>query len=299
MTKPILKPFLKWAGGKGQLLSQIRPRYPKEIKNEINRYCEPFIGGGAVLFDLLSHNDFEEIYISDTNKELVNTYVMIRDNIEGLIENLITLKSEYLQLDTEARKVYYYSKRDKFNNLKINGDGSVNLQKAGLFIFLNRTCFNGLFRVNSKGLFNVPIGSYKNPLICDEENLKNISTAIRNVNIECADYRSSLSFIDKNTFVYIDPPYRPLTKTASFTAYNETPFDDNEQIALSKYVSELDKLGAKVVVSNSDPKNTDIEDNFFDELYSAFQMSRVLAKRMINCNGDSRGNVSELLIYNF
>ena len=194
-------------------------------------------------------------------------------------------------------------KREILNNYicngnKINGKVS-NVEKAALFIFLNKTCFNGLYRVNKKGLFNVPIGAYNNPCICDEENLRNISKALERVNIVCADYKESESFIDPYTFVYFDPPYRPLNETSNFTSYTENEFDDGAQSELAEYVRKIVEKGAKVVISNSDPKNTNKDDHFFDELYKAYKINRVEAVRMINCNSARRGNISELLISSF
>lgn len=292
-----VKPFLKWAGGKSQLLSEIEKYYP--FNNDITKYAEPFVGGGAVLFDILSKYDLKEIYISDINEELINTYRIIRDNIDILIKTLYSLQSEFLPLHNELRNKYYQEKRDRFNDLKVNGDESVNIEKAALMIFLNKTCFNGLFRVNKKGLFNVPMGSYVNPLICDETNLRRVSAKLQNVTIVCADYKESKSFIDNNTFVYFDPPYRPITDTSSFTAYTENLFNDERQIELAKFIDELDKKGAKIVISNSDPKNSDTEDDFFDLIYSDYTIKRVDATRMINCNGEARGKIKELLISNF
>lgn len=292
-----VKPFLKWAGGKGQLLSEIEKYYP--FDKNITKYAEPFVGGGAVLFDILSKFSLSEIYISDINAELINTYCMIRDNVDEIVERLQLLQQQFIPLSTDDRKVYYNSKRDKFNYLKVNGDKSVNVEKAALMIFLNKTCFNGLFRVNKKGLFNVPMGSYKNPLICDENNLNAVSKMLSNVTIVCGDYRKSKDFIDSHTFVYFDPPYRPITDTSRFTAYTENLFTDDEQIELSRYVDLLNKKGAKVVVSNSDPKNSNTDDDFFDNIYSKQKIRRVEANRMINCNSESRGKVKELLISNF
>ena len=166
-------------------------------------------------------------------------------------------------------------------------------------IFLNKTCFNGLFRVNRKGLFNVPMGAYKNPLICDEINLRLVSEKLKNVNIVCGDYKKSADFIDEHTFVYFDPPYRPLTETSNFTAYTENSFNDEEQIALADFVSEMTDKGAKVLVSNSDPKNVNIFDNFFDDIYSSYKIKRIEAARMINCKSEERGKIKELLISNF
>lgn len=293
-----IKPFLKWAGGKGQLLREIEKYYPFANGN-ITKYAEPFVGGGAVLFDILSKYDLEEVYISDINAELVNAYRIIRDDIDKLVAILQIMQNEFVTMDKEERKSYYMAKRERFNDLKINEDESINIEKAALMIFLNKTCFNGLFRVNRKGFFNVPMGSYKNPMICDKKNLRAVSQKLQKVTIVCGDYRMSKGFIDENTFVYFDPPYRPLTDTASFTAYTENLFNDESQKELADFVDELNKKGAKIVVSNSDPKNSNTDDDFFDDIYSAYKIKRVEATRMINCNGESRGKIKELLISNF
>ncbi len=292
-----VKPFLKWAGGKSQLLPEIEKYYPFQ-KNNITKYAEPFVGGGAVLFDVLNKYNLQEIYIGDTNAELINTYKVVRDSVEELISFLLTLQDNYIPMSPTERKTFYLSKREKFNFLKMNDTGE-NIEKAALMIFLNRTCFNGLYRVNKKGFFNVPIGSYKNPLICDEKNLRAVSQKLQNVKIVCGDYTQSSEFIDKSTFVYFDPPYRPISNTANFTAYNETVFTDSEQLELAKFVDSVHNKGAKIIISNSDPKNVDTEDNFFDDIYSKYTINRIDANRMINCNGKSRGKIKELLISNF
>lgn len=293
-----VRPFLKWAGGKGQLISEIEQYYPFD-NDTITKYAEPFVGGGAVLFDILSKYELEEIYISDINAELINTYRTIRDNIDELIVMLQKMQKEFLPAEAEHRKEYYLTKREQFNDLKVNGDASINIEKAALMIFLNKTCFNGLFRVNKKGLFNVPMGAYKNPLICDEENLRAVSEKLQGVTIVCGDYKESSEFIDENTFVYFDPPYRPITDTASFTAYTENLFSDEEQIELAQFVDDMNRKGAKIVISNSDPKNTNEEDDFFDNIYASHNIKRVEATRMINCNSEARGKIKELLISNF
>lgn len=293
-----LKPFIKWAGGKGQLLETIRKKYPDELGVNITKYAEPFVGGGAVLFDILSKYDLKSVYISDINAELINTYKVIKNNVDELILNLSTLENQYLNLNSDDRKPYYYEKRERFNEL-VGNNCSCDVEKAVLFIFLNKTCFNGLYRVNRKGQFNVPMGSYKKPLICDTENLKNISLALKNVTIVCGDYKKSREFIDNNTFVYLDPPYRPLTETAKFTAYSESVFDDKSQIELAEYVKVLNNKGAKIIVSNSDPKNENENDNFFDDLYKEYKINRVQATRMINSNADLRGKINELMIVNY
>ena len=292
-----VKPFLKWAGGKGQLLKEIEHYYP--FDETITKYAEPFVGGGAVLFDVLSKYNIKEIYISDINAELINTYYIIKHRIDDLIALLETYQEEYTSLDTEDRKAYYMSMREKFNDIKVNGNETKTVTKAALMIFLNKTCFNGLYRVNKKGLFNVPMGSYKNPLICDEKNLRAVSEKLQKVQIVCGDYKESSDFIDEHTFVYFDPPYRPLTETSSFTAYTETLFTDEEQIELAEFVDEMNKKGAKIVVSNSDPKNTNEDDEFFDNIYSNHRIKRVEATRMINSNSQGRGKIRELLISNF
>ena len=257
-----VKPFLKWAGGKGQLLSEIEKYYPFE-SGKITKYAEPFVGGGAVLFDILSKYDLEEVYIGDINAELINTYTVIRDEVDGLIESLYDLQSDYIPLDTDGRKAYYMKKRDRFNDLKLNGDGKGSIEKAALMIFLNKTCFNGLYRVNKKGLFNVPMGAYKNPMICDEENLRAVSEKLQNVRIVCGDYRESAGFIDENTFVYFDPPYRPITNTASFTAYTESLFNDEEQIELARFVNDMHRKGAKAVVRKFEINGVEIYESYF------------------------------------
>lgn len=293
------KPFIKWAGGKSQLLSDIRRRYPFEMGVSITKYCEPFIGGGAVFFDIVANFNMQEILINDINVELINTYTQIKEHIDELIPKLQMLQDVFGSMNSDERKRMYYEKRDYFNFIKTKGSEADNVEKAAIFIFLNKTCFNGLYRVNKKGLFNVPMGSYKHPIICDEGNLKNISKLLEKVTIKCGDYKDCLTFIDINTFVYIDPPYRPLTETAKFTAYCEMQFNDNQQILLGQFVDKVNDIGAKVVISNSDPKNSDEQDDFFDVLYKSYCIERISANRRINCNGGGRGTVSELLISNY
>ena len=293
-TTSTVKPFLKWAGGKGQLLNKIELIYL--FDENITKYAEPFVGGGAVLFDILNKYDLEEVYISDINPELINTYKVIQNNIEELIYLLWEYHNEYIYLDDEDRKIYYNYKRKVFNETDTTFDP---IKKAALMIFLNKTCFNGLYRVNKQGLFNVPMGKYKKPCICDEENLRNVSTKLQNVEIVCGDYRESRDFIDNHTFVYFDPPYRPITKTSNFTSYTKDSFTDDNQIELGKFVDEMDKRGAKIAISSSDPKNINPEDNFMDDIYSKYNIKRVEANRMINSKGNSRGKINELLICNY
>lgn len=292
------KPFVKWAGGKGQLLTEIKTRLPKELGQSITKYAEPFVGGGALLFDILQKYNISETFISDTNNALICAYNQIKSNVESLIQQLGILQDEYLQLSNEERKQYYYNKRMQFNELN-TGKQKDELSLAALMIFINKTCFNGLYRVNKKGEYNVPMGDYKRPLICDENNLRAISKLLANVRIVIGDYKKSLEFIDGNTFVYFDPPYRPLTSTASFTSYTENGFGDREQTELAEYARLLDEKKAKVMLSNSDPKNTNSQDDFFDKLYEGFNVQRVNANRMINSSGAGRGKITELLITNY
>ena len=291
-----LKPFVKWVGGKGQLIEEIEKMLPSDGEKVLTKYAEPMVGGGALLFNVLSRYQFDELYISDINPELINAYIAIKQNVEALIKRLNEMQMTFLPLDENGRKYYYYNVRDKFNTVKLSD--STSAEKAAYFIFLNKTCFNGLYRVNRKGLFNVPMGSYKNPTICDADNLRNIHEALQNVTIVCGDYSQSQSFIDSETFVYLDPPYRPISETSAFTSYNSDAFDDNEQIRLSKFIDEINLSGAKIVLSNSDPKNVNENDNFFDDLYKNYKINRVEASRAINSKGDKRGKINELLICN-
>lgn len=293
------RPFLKWAGGKGQLLTEIAEYYPFE-KGNINRYVEPFVGGGAVLFDILSKYKLEYVCINDINVDLINTYRTIQRDTDKLIDILENMQEKFLALDTEERKKFFLEQRERYNFLKIrNTNNDNNCEKAGLLIFLNKTCFNGLYRVNKKGLFNVPVGSYKKPLICDEENLRTIAKLLQNTEITCGDYTKITDRIDDKTFVYIDPPYRPLNNTSSFTAYTANAFDDDEQIRLSKFVQLISEKGARILESNSDPKNNNSNDDFFDKFYISYNIKRVSATRMINSKSSGRGKISELLISNF
>lgn len=294
------RPFVKWAGGKSQLLDVIRAAYPVGLGTTITRYAEPFVGGGAVLFDVLSRVHLQAVYISDTNRELINAYTVVRDSVDALIAMLSQLEAGYLELDADGRRDLYYERRREFNTTSIGVSHTSNVRKAGLLVFLNRTCFNGLYRVNRRNEFNVPMGQYKNPHICDAANLKAASSLLDGVTIACADYHECEQFVNENTFVYVDPPYRPLTKTASFTAYTQDSFDDSAQIELARFIDRLaNTKDAHVLVSNSDPRNSGPTDDFFDNLYARYTIRRVHAARMINSRASERGLVAELLISNY
>lgn len=288
------RPFLKWAGGKSQLLPEIRKIYPEGLGDTVTRYAEPFLGGGAVLLDILSTYRLEAVYASDTNGELINAYCCVRDRLEELLERLHRMEAEYLPLDTQARKDFYYQVREQFNGGRQSGP--VDGERAALLLFLNRTCFNGLYRVNARGEFNVPMGAYKNPAICDEDNLRRVSGLLQGVELVCAPYTQAGGFADGRTFLYADPPYRPLNQTSSFTAYTQNAFGDEQQRELAFFLRELAGRGVRVAASNSDPHNTDPQDDFFDELYAGCTIRRIAASRMINSDAAARGKVSELLI---
>ncbi|MGY6529485.1 MAG: DNA adenine methylase [Cyanobacterium sp.] len=299
------KPFLKWAGGKTQLLETFRKYYPKPLlENQEFNYIEPFIGGGAVFFDLVQNYNIRHSYLSDINPEIVVVYKTIQKSVDQLIEQLTELSEEYKSKNLEKQNKFFYLKRDTYNLERIDFDylnfSEAWIKRATLFIFLNKTCFNGLFRTNKKGGFNVPHGKYKNPKIIDKNNLLNVCNLLQNVDIEIADYTQSLKYIKNNSFVYFDPPYRPLNKTSNFNSYSQFTFDDNEQKRLAKYYQKLhDSYSVYLMLSNSDPKNEDINDNFFDELYQRFNIARISATRMINSKGDKRGSVNEILVINY
>ncbi len=292
------RPFVKWAGGKGQLLDVLKSNLPDGVGTTLRKYAEPFVGGGALLFALLYEYTFDKVYICDNNKELINAYSVIKDRCGELIEILANMQSKYNSCNSnDVKQEYYYEQRNRFNSLVLNNDTCV--EKAALFIFINRTCFNGLYRVNRKGHYNVPFGKHTNPTICDTENLLKISETLQNVEMHSCDYHDVLHFADENTFVYIDPPYRPLNATSGFTSYTEDQFNDQNQIELAEMYKELSTMGSKVMLSNSDPHNVDENDNFFDDLYADFTILRVDASRVINSKASSRGKIKELLIKNY
>lgn len=295
-----IKPFLKWAGGKSQLLDEIIQELPIDIKN-FKRYVEPFVGAGAVFLFFLENNYFEEYIINDINYKLINLYTIIRDNPQELIKEIQELKTKYINSEYEEKEKIFYEIRDSFNK-----NESVGVKLAAYFIFLNKTCFNGLYRENSKGNFNVPFGKFINPSFFDEEQIIEISKLLNlknkngefKVKILNKSFNELEEYIDSNTFVYCDPPYRPVT-IGGFTSYNKSNFNDEAQILLRDFYKTLDTKGAKIMLSNSDPKNLNEEDNFFDDLYSDFNIKRVYAKRNINSVGSKRGKITELLITNY
>lgn len=296
-----VRPFVKWAGGKNKLIPQMEQYYPKELKeNKIDVYIEPFVGGGAILMDILKKYNIKKAYAFDINKNLINCYNIIKDKVESLVLELKKLEEEYLKLDDENRKEYYYDIRKKYNSINIENENEA-LEKTTYFIFLNKTCFNGLYRENRRGQFNVPIGKYKNPTIFDEENLIELSKLIKNVTFINGDYRESYKYIEENTFIYFDPPYRPINKTSSFTSYSKEDFNDENQKKLGEYFRKINdnNSNVKLMLSNSNPKNNNEKDDFFEQIYNGFKINEIKANRMINSNKEKRGKISELLIINY
>lgn len=298
------KPFLKWAGGKTQLLHEIQKRLPLELENgKIKRYIEPFIGGGAVFFSLSQFFRLDEIIISDINIELLIVYKTVKADVEGLIEQLNRLKKSFLSLSEEERDKFYYEQRHLFNQnveeVKFAHYRSSWIRRTAQFIFLNHTCFNGLYRTNSKLQFNVPFGKYAQPGIFDEHNLRAAADLLQKVEILQGDFEICEDLANEQTFIYFDPPYRPISKTSNFSTYHKAEFTDDEQKRLAQLYRRLDRKGAKLMLSNSDPKNENPNDEFFDELYKDFRIERVKASRAINSNGAKRGQISELIITNY
>ena len=301
------KPFLKWAGGKKQVVNFIENNLPQKIKEKgvIDKYFEPFVGGGAVFFHLINNYKIKCAYLGDINKELMLTYNVVKKDPESLISLLKSFSDDFLPLDLDGRKEYYYNIRNEYNqdigDFDYKSISDEHILRASQMIFLNKTCFNGLYRVNKNGKFNVPIGRYKKPLICDENNIMNVSNALKGVKLRCYDYHFSEKYIDDKSFVYLDPPYLPVKKD-SFTSYDSTGFGVTEQIELSEYCKKIDSKNAKFILSNSHS-----EDNieFFNEHYGLeldpplFNYSTVDVKRFINSDSSNRSAVKELLIYNY
>nr|WP_319539438.1 DNA adenine methylase [uncultured Methanospirillum sp.] len=298
------KPFYKWAGGKTQLLHEFDLRFPQTLRTgALDRYVEPFIGGGAVFFFVMQLFPFRESVICDANEELVLTYQVIRQDVDALINLLKDFQSRYDALDEEGRKDLYLNVRSDLNGDRKGFDfsqyGTAWVERAAQLLFLNKTCFNGLFRVNSSGEFNVPFGKYRNPGIVHECNLRLVSALLQNTTILHGDFSRCLEYIDDHTFVYLDPPYRPLSASSSFTAYSRDGFSDQDQVRLKEFFDSVDRLGAAVMLSNSDPRNEDPTDHFFDDLYQQYRIERVLAKRIINSNAEKRGAISEIIVMNY
>lgn len=296
-TKTKAKPFLKWAGGKTQLLPVINASLPLFFAREQDvTYIEPFVGGGAMLFFMLqNYPNIKRAVINDINRHLVSTYLVIRDRPYALIDSLRDIQSYFRSLeDYEAQKEFYLQIRKRFNTIELN-----NIEEATYMIFINRTCFNGLYRENSKGGFNVPFGRYVNPTICDDELILSDSRLLQKVEIINGDFSETAAYVDGYTLFYLDPPYRPLDATSSFNSYVKEAFDDNEQRRLKDFFAQMSDAGCYELLSNSDGRSRNAADTFFDDLYKDFIIERVVAKRSINANPSKRGALTELLIRNY
>lgn len=294
------KPFLKWVGGKTQLLPELEARLPSDFAETVRVYAEPFVGGGALLFHLLSKGIRpERIVINDSNPDLSNAYRTVQSNVDELIVALDGLQTNYrAREDEEGRRAFFLSVREAYNN-GISERTTNPVKRTAQLLFLNRTCFNGLYRVNAKGAFNVPFGRYCNPRICDSGTLLADSVALVGVEISNGDFADVVAHADADWFVYFDPPYRPLSATSSFCDYTQGGFDDQEQRRLADTCRALDRIGARWLLSNSDPKGVDPADGFFDEIYAGFEIRGVMASRMLNANPQKRGKLGELLISNY
>lgn len=298
------KPFIKWAGGKTQLIPQLKILYPQELKSGlIKRYVEPFLGGGSVFFDIVQNYKIENAKLFDINPELILLYKVIQENVEALIDFLKKFSGEFVKLSENSRKKYFYELRSNYNhqrfNINYNKYSEAWIARAAQTIFLNKTCFNGLYRVNSTGEFNVPFGSYKNPTFYTEENLLAASKVLETADIYCSDYKRIAPHVTKDSFAYFDPPYRPISNTSNFKSYAASDFNDAHQKELAAFYKKISKTGAKLMLSNSDPKNINANDNFFDELYADFNIHSVTASRMINSNAAKRGLITEIVVTNY
>ncbi len=272
-------PFLKWAGGKRQLIPQLKSYIPKKF----NKYIEPFVGGGAVFFYLYREGFLKnrKAILIDINKELINCYKVIKNDVTELIKSLRNHKNE---------KNYFYKIRELDRNFETYNKMSAT-EKASRIIYLNKCCYNGLYRVNSKGQFNVPFGKYKNPQFCDEENLIEVNKALENVEILHDSFENSIKYAEVNDFIYLDPPYFPVSKTANFTSYTKENFNVDSQKVLCQVFKNLDKHGSKLMLSNS-------YNEYTNELYKDYKIVTLQAKRAINCDPSKRGKISEILVMN-
>ena len=293
------KPFIKWAGGKGHLLEQLNAFLPEDFGDRRNvTYIEPFVGGGAMLFYMLQrYPNIQHAVINDVNIDLTTCYQTVRDTPEELIDSLLDIQNAYDALQSEeGRRDFFLAARDRYNEKNLDP-----IENTTKFIFLNRTCFNGLYRVNRRGLFNVPFGRYINPQICDPATIRLDSELLQRVEILTGDFEETLDHTgDGYNFFYFDPPYRPLSATSSFNSYSREDFNDEEQIRLRDFCARLNgQLGIGWMLSNADCSAKNPDDRFFEEIYADFFINRVYASRAINANPSKRGKLTELLICNY
>ena len=291
------KPFIKWVGGNTQLIEQLEALLPADFdKWENVTYIEPFVGGGAMLFYMLQrHSNIKSAVINDINEDLTTCYKVVRDNPKELVDSLAEIQKEYYLFHSEdLRKKFFMLMRDEFNTKSL-----APIRNTTLFFFLNRTCFNGLYRVNKSGLFNVPFGKYETPTICDPVTIYADSEVLQNVEIMTGDYQKTFKKAQGNTLFYFDPPYRPLSNTSSFNDYAKEAFNDLAQERLKKFCDRIEKAGYSFMLSNSDCFNTPLRDRFFEDLYLEYIIDRVWASRNINANPSKRGKLTEILVHNY
>ena len=295
MTKA--KPFIKWVGGKGQLIEQLEALLPADFAERRDvTYIEPFVGGGAMLFYMLQkYPNITSAVINDINPDLTLSYQVVRDKPTELIKSLDSIQSEYYSLkDEESRKNFYLAQREIFNSKQLN-----DIDNTTLFFFLNRTCFNGLYRVNKAGRFNVPFGKYTTPTICDSATIYADSKLMQNVEIMTGDFEQTFSKIEGNTFFYFDPPYRPISSTSNFNDYSKEAFNDDAQIRLKRFCDKLNSMGVNFMLSNSDCLGGDGTDRFFDDLFVDYRIDRVWASRNVNAVASKRGKLTEIVVGNY
>lgn len=291
------KPFIKWVGGKGQLIEQLEALLPADFAERENvTYIEPFVGGGAMLFYMLqTYPNIKSAVINDINPDLTLCYQVVRDNPTELIKSLNAIQSDYYALRTEEeRKMFFLQQRERFNSKSLN-----EIDNTTLFFFLNRTCFNGLYRVNKSGKFNVPFGKYTTPTICDSATIYADSKLLQKVDIMTGDFEQTFAKIEGNTFFYFDPPYRPLSNTSSFNDYTKEDFNDNAQIRLKLFCDRLNENGVNFMLSNSDCLGKDGTDRFFDDLFIDYSIERVWASRNVNAIASKRGKLTEIVVNNY
>lgn len=291
------KPFIKWVGGKSQLIEQLEALLPADFAERENvTYIEPFVGGGAMLFYMLqTYPNIKSAVINDINPDLTLCYKVVRDNPTDLIKSLNEVQAEYYALKTEEeRKTFFLQQRDRYNTKSLNS-----IDNTTLFFFLNRTCFNGLYRVNKAGKFNVPFGKYITPTICDEATIYADSKLLQKVDILTGDFEDTFTKINGNTFFYFDPPYRPLSNTSSFNDYSKEVFNDDAQIRLKRFCDRLNEIGVNFMLSNSDCLGKNGTDRFFDDLFIDYKIDRVWASRNVNAIASKRGKLTEIVVNNY
>ena len=292
--------IVKWAGGKSKLAPIIEETILKKTSiHEMDTYVEPFVGGGSFFFYLIQKYEFKNKIISDVNAELINLYKVVQQKPQELINSAEKMQYAYNSLESmEEKSAFFYAIRVAYNESIISESIEIDIEQATQFLFLNKVGFNGLYRVNSKGLYNVPFGKRTKASLFNVENLLGISNLLKGTTILHADYAETIKFANKKALFYFDPPYRPLSTSASFNSYAKSEFNDDSQIKLADFCHQIDQLGAKFALSNSDPKNNNVDDNFFDDLYSTYTINRIHASRMIGASANSRGKVSEILVTN-